>query len=75
MKIFVPAQKITDETRVSLLPGDAGKLIKLGAEIEVQAGLGKSIDINDEQYEAVGVKISKDNKASFSSAQIVLIIN
>lgn len=75
MKIFVPAEKDANETRVPLLPGDSEKLIKLGIEIEVQAGLGKSIDINDEQYEAVGVKISKDNETSLSSAQIVLRIN
>ena len=75
MKIFVPADKDTSETRVSLMPADSERLIKLGAEIEAQAGLGQSVNINDKQYEAVGVKISKDNESSFSGAQIILRIN
>ena len=74
MKVFVPREKEVDETRVPLLPADAGKLIKLGAELEVEATLGKSIGISDKEYKAAGSKISSGRSKSMSGAQIVLRI-
>jgi NAD(P) transhydrogenase subunit alpha len=75
MKVFVPREKETDETRVPLLPTDAGKLIKLDAELEVEDALGQSISIPDNEYEAVGVKISSGRYKSMSRAHIVLRIS
>jgi NAD(P) transhydrogenase subunit alpha len=75
MNIFVPREKYEDETRVPLLPSDCGKLTNLGADVEVEAGLGRTIDIQDEGYEEAGAKVSGDRKASLSGAQIVLRIS
>ncbi len=75
MKLFIPKEKDAVETRVSLLPADAGKLIKLGADVEVEAGIGNSINIPDEEYEKAGVKISSDFGVSVSKADLVLRIN
>jgi NAD(P) transhydrogenase subunit alpha len=72
MNIFVPREKDVNETRVPLLPADCGKLVKLGADVEVEAGLGRTIDIPNEAYEEAGAKVSEDRKASLSGAQIVL---
>lgn len=75
MKIFVPGEKDFNETRVSLLPVDCGKLVKLGADVEIETGLGRAINIPDEAYIQAGAKISTDRKASLSGAQIVLLIS
>ena len=75
MKIFVLREKDVNETRVPLLPGDCGKLVKLGADVEVEAELGRTIDIPDEEYKEAGAKVSTNRKKSLSGAQMVLRIN
>jgi len=72
MKLFVPKENNPEETRVPLIPKDAGKVIKLGAIVEVEAGIGKTINIPDEEYEKVGARISNDRKKSMSKAEMVL---
>lgn len=72
MKLFVPKERDAAETRVPLLPMDGGKLVRLGAEVEVEAGIGESINISDDAYKEAGVKISSDRRASMSSADMVL---
>jgi NAD(P) transhydrogenase subunit alpha len=75
MKLFIPKETDAAETRVSLLPADAGKLIRLGSEVDVEAGIGTSINISDEEYEKAGAKISSDRGASLSRADMVLCIS
>ena len=74
MKVFVPKEKDSEETRVGLLPNEAGKLIKLGVELEIEAALGQSINIPDKDYEAIGAKISTSRNKAISGAQIILRI-
>ena len=40
MKIGVPAETLTDERRVALVPGVIGLLVKSGHEILVEEGAG-----------------------------------
>jgi NAD(P) transhydrogenase subunit alpha len=75
MKIFVPKETDEKETRVPLIPVDAGKLIQLGARVEVETGLGESIDISDDDYKTAGAQISDNRRASLSEADIVLRIS
>ena len=72
MKLFVPREMDPAETRLPLLPTDAGKLVQLGVNIEVETGIGKSISIPDEAYEKVGAEVSRDRLGSMSGAQGVL---
>ena len=58
------------ETRVPLTPSSAEKLVKLGAEVVVEAGLGESIGIHDSAYEALGAKI--DSRYNLQSAEMIL---
>ncbi|MHC4212750.1 MAG: hypothetical protein ACYSWP_05165 [Planctomycetota bacterium] len=51
MKLFFPKVTEPQENRVSLLPIDTAKLIKLGAQVEIESGIGKSINIPDQEYE------------------------
>ena len=68
MKIFVPREADKQETRVSLLPAEVAKLIKLGAQLHVETGIGQSIRIPDSTYQEEGAGISNDRKKSLASA-------
>ena len=72
MKVFIPREMDPAETRVSLLPAEVAKLVKLGAEIEFQARLGETLAIADEEYEKAGARTSNDRNASLAAAQLVL---
>ena len=71
MRLFVPREVDAAETRVPLLATDAARLIHLGAEVEIQCGLGESLNIPDRAYEDAGAQISGDRAASLSEAEIV----
>ena len=75
MKIFVPKETTAGETRVALVPETVGKLVKLGASIEVESGLGQTIMLEDADYAAAGATVSTDPRASCSAADIVLRLN
>jgi len=71
MKLFIAKEPGRQETRAALLPSDAGRLVQLGAEVEVAAGIGRAINVSDEEYEKAGAKVSSAPKASLA-AEIVL---
>jgi NAD(P) transhydrogenase subunit alpha len=72
MRLFIAKPADPGETRVPLLPADAGKLVQLGGQVEVESGLGGTLEIPDAQYEAAGAQVAKDRDASLSSADMVL---
>lgn len=72
MKLFVPREMDPAETRVPLLPTDAGKLVQLGVKLVVEAGMGTSISRSDEAYEKAGAEVTRDRRAAMSNAQGVL---
>jgi len=72
MKIFIPKETYTNELRVPLIPPDVEKLVKKGAEIEIETGTGITCNFSDNLYEKAGGKIITDRRAGFSSADMVL---
>lgn len=72
MKIAIPKETFENERRAPMIPADAEKLIKKGAEIEIQSGMGEGSGHDDEAYKKVGAKISFDRKQLLSDADIVL---
>ena len=62
----------TEDARVSLLPTGAKKLIEIGAQIVIEAGLGKSLSIEDDEYKDVGAEITKDRLGALGAADMVL---
>lgn len=74
MTIAVPKEKHAGETRVALIPDHAAKLAKLGAHVEVEAGVGLSAGHRDEAYVAAGASVRSDRHALISNADIVLKI-
>jgi NAD(P) transhydrogenase subunit alpha len=72
MRIFVPKETDPAEKRIPMLPSGAAKLVKLGAEIEVEQGLGTALNYADRDYESAGAKISTDRLGSLAEAGILL---
>src|ERR1700683_1569113 len=72
MRIFVPRELDQAERRVPLLPGGVAKLVRVGAEIEVEHGLGAALHCGDPEYQRAGAKISSDRLQSLTGADIVL---
>jgi NAD(P) transhydrogenase subunit alpha len=72
MKLFVVKETGIEETRVPMLPADVGKLVQLGAEVTVEAGIGKSIHISDEAYTKAGASVTKGRKTALKEADLVL---
>jgi NAD(P) transhydrogenase subunit alpha len=72
MKISVPKETHPGETRVSLTPESAARLVKLGAQVEVESGLGLGSGHADAAYTAVGATLAPDCQTLLSSADMVL---
>ncbi|MEW6428979.1 MAG: Re/Si-specific NAD(P)(+) transhydrogenase subunit alpha [Thermodesulfobacteriota bacterium] len=72
MKIVAVKETHPGENRVPLVPATVEKLVKLGAEIEIEAGLGLTCRIEDDAYAGAGAKINPDRKAMLAAAGMVL---
>ena len=72
MKIAVMKETHQGEMRVPLIPPTAEKLVKLGAELVVESGLGQTCRYEDADYEKVGAIISTSKEEMLNSADIVL---
>ena len=60
MKIAVMKETFEGETRVPLIPPTVDKLVKLGAEVEIESGLGLTCRYEDADYEKVGATVNSD---------------
>jgi len=72
MKIAIPKETHPGELRTAAIPASVAKLVKLGAQIEVEAGLGLGSGYADTDYTAAGATIATDRTALLSSADLVL---
>lgn len=72
MLIGVPREQLDGENRAALIPANVQKLVRSGAEIVVQAGLGVGAGHADADYEAAGARVSSDRGALLASADLVL---
>lgn len=72
MQIGIPKEVYPGEQRAVVIPKDVDRLVKLGATVVVESGLGDGIRATDEDYKNAGATISKDRKDVLSSSDIVL---
>ncbi len=72
MTVAVPKETHAGETRTALIPEHAAKLVKLGAQVEVEAGLGLAAGHRDEAYAAAGAAVKTDRAALLATADLVL---
>ncbi|MGY5613614.1 Re/Si-specific NAD(P)(+) transhydrogenase subunit alpha [Vibrio brasiliensis] len=57
MQIGVPKEILAGETRVAASPKSVEQLLKLGFEVNVEAGAGELASFDDASFEAAGAKI------------------
>lgn len=74
MKIAVPAETRAGETRVALVPEHVARLVKMGAQVEIQTGAGLVAGHRDEAYTEAGATVTADRAALLTSADLVLSI-
>ena len=72
MQVFVPREIEAGETRAALVPEAAHRLLGLGMEVAVEAGLGTSISASDDLYQKAGVRVSNDRREALCSADAIL---
>ena len=72
MKIVALKETFPGEKRVPLVPVSVDKLVKSGADITVEAGIGETCRYTDADYEKVGAKIGADRNELISSADMIL---
>jgi NAD(P) transhydrogenase subunit alpha len=74
MKVVVPKEVHPGETRVALIPEHIDRLVKMGAQIAVETGLGQTLNISDEDYAKAGASLEADRSNLLQSADMVLRI-
>jgi H+-translocating NAD(P) transhydrogenase subunit alpha len=71
MNIIIP-KEAASEPRVPMLPQTIEKLVKKGAKIIVESGLGSTLGISDHDYKKAGALLEKNRKKLLASGDIVL---
>ena len=74
MKIVALKETHKGEKRVSLIPEHITRLVKIGAQISVETGIGQTLNISDNEYEKAGASLETDRQHSFQTADMVLRI-
>ena len=72
MLISIPKEDPKVELRVPMLPQNVEKLVKKGGKVSVEAGLGETLGIKDNEYKKAGASVEKNRKKLLSKADIVL---
>ena len=71
MKIGIPVETTSGETRVAMVPGMITAFTRLEHEVIVQKNAGMASFISDEQFEKAGASIVDDAKSLFAAADVV----
>ncbi len=72
MQIFIPKETHPGEKRIAMIPSGADRLVKAGAEIVIESGLGETLGLTDEAYTKVGATVASDRNAALAAADMVL---
>jgi len=74
-QIAIPNEIAHPDKRTAMTPINVSKLVRAGAEVVVQTGLGTFCGYPDEQYQEAGAKIVIEREELFKSADMVLRIH
>ncbi len=72
MIIAIPKEIFPGEQRAAFIPSSVDRLVKKGAQVIIETGLGASIGIADEEYKKAGATIETKRQELLSCADIVL---
>jgi NAD(P) transhydrogenase subunit alpha len=74
MNIAFPRDAHPGETRVSPIPEHVAKLVKAGAEVSIESGLGQTLRVVDEEYADAGADVVADRNTLIKEADMILRI-
>ncbi len=74
MNLAVPREVHPGEVRVALIPEHVAKLVKAGADVAIESGLGQTLRITDEKYTEAGASVVTDHNQLIQNADVVLRI-
>ena len=74
MQIAIPRETFPGENRVPVIPDVAKKLVRLGADVVIESGMGLGSGYQDSEYTEVGASVATDRQAMLGGADIVLRI-
>lgn len=72
MKIGVPREIKTNESRVALVPSGVAALVAAGHEVWLECGAGEGSGFSDEQYLTAGAHLSSDAGAIWAAAELIV---
>jgi NAD(P) transhydrogenase subunit alpha len=72
MRIAIPKETHPGENRIPITPTDAKKLVRVGAEVIIEAGMGSGSGFPDNDYTEAGASVSANRDELLGSADIVL---
>ncbi len=70
--LVVPKETHPGEKRVPMTPATVKKLVRAGAEIQVEAGAGLDSGFSDAEYTEAGATIAADRSAMIGAADVVV---
>ncbi|PZU11044.1 alanine dehydrogenase [Sphingomonas sp.] len=72
MRIGIPKEIKTLESRVAATPGSILQLVQKGHQVFVETGAGHGVGIDDEAYRAAGAAIAADADTLFDQAELIV---
>lgn len=72
MKIFIPKETHSGELRAVMIPADVAKLVKRGATVLVEYGMGTTSFHADTDYEKAGATLIADRNQALADADMVV---
>ncbi|MBI3850371.1 MAG: Re/Si-specific NAD(P)(+) transhydrogenase subunit alpha [Verrucomicrobia bacterium] len=72
MTICIPKETDPGETRVAMTPANVARLVKLGAQVEVEVGMGQGSGFTDAEFTAAGANVFHDRTGLLAAADMVL---
>ena len=71
MKIGIPVETLSGETRVAMVPANVSAFTRLEHEVIIQKGAGLGSFISDAEFEKSGARIVDDAGALFGEADVI----
>ncbi len=74
MIVGIPKETDSGEKRAAVVPADVAKLVRLGAEVNVEQGLGTKAGFNDQEYAEAGASLLENRDELLKTSDILLRI-
>lgn len=72
MLIAVPREVFPGDNRVPMVPADIKKLVRAGAEVQIESGMGESCNFSDHEYIDAGATVVSSRDELLANGDIVL---